>query len=180
MDKESECGMKHLRWVLKRCWSTLGRSEFAFQVTGTLARPNVANRVQHVCWTALRNTIPSRGCGHSTNAWDQKMRERFLLEHSSLVDIAVCWAEDYFVIAVPGSIIVWSMARNEQSSKIRYDATCLALSADGQQIVSGSVDGSVHRWDTHTGVSIGEPLCGHDSYVTCVAVSADGRLIVSG
>ncbi|KAG9008697.1 POC1 centriolar protein A [Tulasnella sp. JGI-2019a] len=46
---------------------------------------------------------------------------------------------------------------------------CLAISPDGNNIVSGSRDGTLRMWDASTGVPIGEALHGHTSDVTCLA-----------
>eukprot|EP00178_Gracilaria_changii_P023026 TRINITY_DN68_c0_g1_i11.p1 TRINITY_DN68_c0_g1~~TRINITY_DN68_c0_g1_i11.p1 ORF type:complete len:1153 (+),score=198.74 TRINITY_DN68_c0_g1_i11:2850-6308(+) len=62
----------------------------------------------------------------------------------------------------------------------KASVTCVALSADGGRIVSGSYDHTVRVWDAHTGVAVGQPLQGHTDMVTCVAFSADRGRIVSG
>ncbi|PHM06867.1 nSTAND1 domain-containing NTPase [Nostoc sp. 'Peltigera malacea cyanobiont' DB3992] len=55
----------------------------------------------------------------------------------------------------------------------------VAISADGQTIVSGGTDGTVRLWNRQ-GLLLAEPLCGHEGYVLPVAISADGQTIVSG
>jgi WD40 repeat protein len=55
----------------------------------------------------------------------------------------------------------------------------VAVSADGQRIVSGSWDKTVKVWDGQTGQDL-LTLQGHTGPVTSVAFSADGRRIVSG
>ena len=57
--------------------------------------------------------------------------------------------------------------------------TCIGLSPDGNQIVSGSDDKSVRVWDANTGEQLRE-LQGHTSSVISVAFSHDGNRIVSG
>ena len=57
--------------------------------------------------------------------------------------------------------------------------TSVAISADGQTIVSGSYDKTVRLWDRQ-GNPIGQPWRGHDGSVRSVAISADGQIIVSG
>ena len=55
----------------------------------------------------------------------------------------------------------------------------LAFSADGAQLVSGSEDKSVRRWDLTAG---GENAAfhGHTGFVHCVAFGPDGALAASG
>ncbi|HEV3310716.1 MAG TPA: NB-ARC domain-containing protein, partial [Chloroflexota bacterium] len=57
--------------------------------------------------------------------------------------------------------------------------TSLALSPDGQRIVSGSDDRTVAVWDLESGTRIHQ-LSGHQGLVTSLAVSPDGRRIISG
>ncbi|KAG8763167.1 POC1 centriolar protein A, partial [Ceratobasidium sp. 428] len=57
---------------------------------------------------------------------------------------------------------------------------CVAVSPNGQRIVSGSMGSTVRVWDAETGDVVLGPLSGHSGYVTCVAFSPDGRWIVSG
>ncbi|WOD41899.1 hypothetical protein [Nodosilinea sp. E11] len=58
------------------------------------------------------------------------------------------------------------------------EVTSVAISADGQTLVSGSEDGTVRLWD-HEGNPIGEPIQGHTAAVTSVAASVDGQTIAS-
>ena len=57
--------------------------------------------------------------------------------------------------------------------------TSVAISPDGQTIVSGSDDHTVRIWDKKTGMEI-RRLQGHTGSVKSVAISADGQTIVSG
>ena len=55
----------------------------------------------------------------------------------------------------------------------------VALSRDGQRIVSGSSDSTVRVWDANTGQLL-RTLQGHTRAVNTVALSRDGQRIVSG
>ncbi|PHM06864.1 hypothetical protein CK516_30655 [Nostoc sp. 'Peltigera malacea cyanobiont' DB3992] len=55
----------------------------------------------------------------------------------------------------------------------------VAISTDGQTIVSGGDDGAVRLWNLQ-GLPLAEPLRGHEGWVYSVAISADGQTIVSG
>ncbi|QFS48795.1 caspase family protein [Nostoc sphaeroides] len=59
------------------------------------------------------------------------------------------------------------------------DVISVAISADGQTIVSGGSDGTVRLWNCQ-GLPLAEPLRGHKGGVSSVAISADGQMIVSG
>jgi len=59
------------------------------------------------------------------------------------------------------------------------DVRAVAVSPDGQFIISGADDRTVKLWDLETGRLI-RSLEGHTDWVRSVAVSPDGRFIVSG
>jgi eukaryotic-like serine/threonine-protein kinase len=56
--------------------------------------------------------------------------------------------------------------------------TAVALSVDGQTLVSGSEDRTIRVWDMRSGNS--RPLQGHANTVYAVALSPDGKTIASG
>src|SRR6266702_12867 len=56
----------------------------------------------------------------------------------------------------------------------------IALSSDGQRIVSGSDDRTVHVWKATTGETVAGPFRRHSHWITSVAFSPDGQHIVSG
>ena len=56
----------------------------------------------------------------------------------------------------------------------------VVFSPDGEKIISGLVDQTVHLWNASTGQPIQSPFEGHTSWVTSVAFSPDRNRIVSG
>src|SRR6266571_5010018 len=56
----------------------------------------------------------------------------------------------------------------------------IALSPDGQRIVSGSNDRTIRVWNATTGGTEADPFTGHTDSVWSVAFSPDGQRIVSG
>ena len=57
---------------------------------------------------------------------------------------------------------------------------CVTYSPDGQKIVSGSQDGTVHVWNADNGTPIGKPLTGHRRVVHSVVFSPNGKFVISG
>ncbi|MBW4693592.1 MAG: serine/threonine protein kinase [Lyngbya sp. HA4199-MV5] len=57
--------------------------------------------------------------------------------------------------------------------------SCLAMSPDGQMLISGSADKSIRLWDLHTGQRMGT-IAIHTDTVLSLALSTDGRLLASG
>ncbi|MCL1475093.1 WD40 repeat domain-containing protein, partial [Argonema antarcticum] len=55
----------------------------------------------------------------------------------------------------------------------------VAISPDGQTLVSGSNDKTINIWNLATGNLI-RTLSGHSGYVYSVAISPDGQTLVSG
>ena len=56
---------------------------------------------------------------------------------------------------------------------------CAAVSLDGTLWVTGSGDGKVRLWNTHTGELV-QTLSGHTGYITSVKISDDNSKVVSG
>ncbi|MEM6612814.1 MAG: CHAT domain-containing protein, partial [Cyanobacteria bacterium P01_C01_bin.72] len=61
----------------------------------------------------------------------------------------------------------------------KYDVNSVAISNDGNYIVSGSDDGKVKLWDVK-GQTLIHTFAGHKYDVNSVAISSDGNYIVSG
>lgn len=56
---------------------------------------------------------------------------------------------------------------------------CIAISPDGQTLVSGSADKTIKIWNLKTGRQL-HTIEGHSDTINCVAISPDGQTIVSG
>ena len=56
----------------------------------------------------------------------------------------------------------------------------VAVSSDGQRVVSCSDDKTIRIWSVRSGKEVMDPLCGHDEVVTSVAVNRNNQYAVSG
>ena len=97
------------------------------------------------------------------------------LSHSK--DIAVSGAGD--------EISVWSICTQKEvcSFSIPFvgcELTCVAISANGEVIVSGHEDGTFMRWDARSGEPVGDQVEAHSDVLACLAISKDGTTIFTG
>ncbi|HEY4389706.1 MAG TPA: WD40 repeat domain-containing protein, partial [Ktedonobacteraceae bacterium] len=56
---------------------------------------------------------------------------------------------------------------------------CVAISPNGQTLVSGGGDKTIKVWNLSTG-KLARTLIGHEGFVQCVAISPNGQTLVSG
>ena len=56
----------------------------------------------------------------------------------------------------------------------------VVFSPIGNQILSGSEDGSIRVWDGKTGSELNINFKGHKGKVCCIALSGDGKKLASG
>ena len=86
-------------------------------------------------------------------------------------------------IAFKTGIEVWPLWGYKRLFKIPIDgeecAWCVVdISEDGRLIVAGHEDGTVRRWDAHTGEPVGKAMYNLTGEVKSVSIR--GKLIVSG
>ncbi|KAJ3100215.1 hypothetical protein HK100_004741, partial [Physocladia obscura] len=87
-------------------------------------------------------------------------------------------------IALDENTIVLERDNGTQKMQFRADkhyglVLTVAVSSDGQFVVSGSADWTLKIWDLKVGVLL-KTLIGHQGSVNTVAISTDNRFIVSG
>jgi WD40 repeat protein len=69
---------------------------------------------------------------------------------------------------------------SEHSLDIHLKFLSVAISPDGQTLVSGSIDKTIKVWNLHTGELIRTLKGVHLRFVILVAISPDGHMIMSG
>jgi WD40 repeat protein len=78
-------------------------------------------------------------------------------------------------------IKIWQLSTGQELRTLEGDASVLslAISPDGQILVSGSADNTIKIWQLSTGEEL-RTLTGHSESVNSVAISPDGQILVSG
>jgi len=87
-----------------------------------------------------------------------------------------------FYSASTNQICQWDLAAGQTLRVMQghtSDVTCLAVSADGKWLYSGSDDNTIRTWDVSTGQCI-RTTQGHTDNVNALVLSADGKWLYSG
>ena len=76
---------------------------------------------------------------------------------------------------------MWDLETGRQEHTLeghQRSVRAVAITPDGRQVVSASVDETLKEWDLETGALICTFNC--DGIVSCAAVAPDGRTFVAG
>ena len=117
--------------------------------------------------------------------WDTKHKEippkKFIGHTSRVISLAVDHTPSSIRFASGSSdemISIWEMERKHVVAEGSVYA--IAVSANGEYLVSGSFSGTVSVWRIETGELIKGPLGGHIGWVTSLSFSPDGFHFASG
>ncbi|KAF7363073.1 WD40 repeat-like protein [Mycena venus] len=134
-----------------------------------------SGRVRSVAFSPNGDRIVSGSLDNTLRVWDLHTgvgAAALKGEHSAKVLSAAAGSS---ILLPSGQILGSSLLFEGHEGPV----SCVAFSHDGEQIVSGSLDKTVHVWDSRTGALLAGPIQ-HDARVNSVAFSPDGEHIVSG
>ncbi|KAJ0413981.1 quinon protein alcohol dehydrogenase-like superfamily [Aspergillus carlsbadensis] len=150
--------------------------------TGALQKTLVGHRgwVWSVAFSPDGAQIVS-SCYSRINLWDAAtgvLQTEF--PHPDARRVAFSPDGAHIVVCFPRCIALWD-AQGNTLKMVRCQSDIvmsMAVSPTGKQIVTGSTDATIRRWDITTGDT--QDVVGHSDRVTGVAISPDGKVIASG
>ncbi|KAG9031966.1 hypothetical protein FRB95_002047 [Tulasnella sp. JGI-2019a] len=142
--------------------------------------------VSAVAWSPDGKVVVSRSIDGTIQLWDPitgaLIREAWKGHRGTIYSIAWSLDSNSFVSSsIDSTPRMWNPSTVEMVWESQsYMPMCVALSPDGQRIVSGSSHGYLHLWDLFTGASMDEVWTRHSMGVWALAWSPNGKMMVSG
>jgi WD40 repeat protein len=153
--------------------------------------------VNSMCWNQDDGRVVSgSGVDGTARVWDVESGKTVLEIKTSPSDYwigaaiysAAIYSPDASIIATSNYdenkkefIKIWNANTGKLVTNLKghtEKVTCLAWTADGGRLISGSFDYSIRTWDTSTWRQIAV-LTEHTSYVVGIAISPNGRILAS-
>ncbi|KAG2070646.1 WD40 repeat-like protein [Suillus decipiens] len=152
--------------------------------------------VVSVCWSQDGRRVVSGSHDGTARVWDVENEETILgpvkTGHEHVY--AVVYSPDASMFATAGhdelspasltyesAVKIWDEKTGELVATLKGHTNwvwCLAWTADGKTLISGSVDCSIRTWNTQTWKEIAV-LDGHTDAVYAIAISPNGRILAS-
>ncbi|KAJ8589382.1 WD40 repeat-like protein [Rhizopogon salebrosus TDB-379] len=144
--------------------------------------------VVHICWNRDGRWVVSGDDEGTARVWDVESGKTVLVIETGLTQVwAVIYSPDTTMIATGGHkreeeyLKIWDANTGELVANLKGDTGtvyCLAWTADGKTLISGSEDHSIRTWNTTTWQQIAV-LTGHTDEVYGIAISLNGRILAS-
>jgi WD40 repeat protein len=143
--------------------------------------------VLNICWNRDGRRIVSGSAGGAIRVWDAESGKTVLVIETGLENVwAVIYSPDTTMIATGGNsdeehLKIWDAKTGKLVANPKghtYQVDCLAWTADGKTLISGSDDHSIRTWNTTTWQQIAV-WTGHTSSVYGIAISPNGRILAS-
>jgi len=145
--------------------------------------------VTSVCWDRACGRVVSASIDGTARVWDVESGNTILAIETGLSEVwAVIYSPDMTMIATGGerkdlkeSIKIWDAKTGKLITNLKghtRNVFCLAWTADGSTLISGSFDFSIRTWNTTTWQQI-HVLKGHTNIVYRIAISPNGPILAS-
>jgi WD40 repeat protein len=166
---------------------SLDKTAKVWKLNGTLITTLVGHQsgVSNVVISADGQTIVSTSLDDTAKVWKRDGTLITTLKGQNRFHDAAISADGQTIVSVSASrqdrtVKVWRQDGSLISTLTGHQdsVSSVAVSSDGQIIVSGSVDGTVNVWKQDG--SLISTLTGHQGAVSNVAISANGQIIISG
>jgi WD40 repeat protein len=94
--------------------------------------------------------------------------------------VAVASGKDVAVVVTLNSVVVFQGEKVVSNTPVKFQPTCVAVSADASEVAVGAKDNSIHIYSI-SGTTLSEQavLSGHRGYLTAISYSPDGKYIAS-
>jgi WD40 repeat protein len=144
--------------------------------------------IAYLCWNRDGGRVVSGSWDGTTRVRDVKSRETILAIKTGLDNVrAVVYSPDSTMFATGGHseekefIKIWDANTGKLIANVTghtSTVTCLAWTADGRRLISGSCDRSIRTWNTSTWQQI-TILAEQTHTVSAIAISPNDRILAS-
>lgn len=141
--------------------------------------------ISDIAFSPDGQTMVTRKFGQNGRIWNYPaltLRAELIATNQSLGQFAFMPDSQSFAATGPHGVL---MLRSSNGTEIQYipghseATTDVAISADGQRMISGSRDYTARLWNPNTGAFL-RSFTGHENVVESVAISPDGSTVATG
>jgi len=141
--------------------------------------------ISSLCWSRDGGRVVTGSYDMTVRVWNVESRETILeikTELGSRWRPAAVYSADETMIATATQFLrIWDAKTGNLIKNLKghtQEVACLAWTADGSTLISGSFDHSIRMWNTTTWQQI-HVLTGHTGVVEAIAISPNGRILAS-
>ena len=140
--------------------------------------------ISSLCWSRDGGRVVTGSYDRTVRVWNVESRKTILeikTELSGWRPRAIYSADETMIATCAEFLEIWDAKTGNLIKNLEghtQEVTCLAWTADGSTLISGSHDDSIRTWNTTTWQQI-HVLTGHTSVVEAIAISPNGRILAS-
>jgi len=142
--------------------------------------------ITSVCWSRDGGRVVTGSLDRTVRVWNVESRETILEIKIHLLSVnwrpaAIYSADETMIATATHFIKIWDAKTGKLIEVLeghQGEETCVAWTADGSKLISGSFEPSIRIWNTTTWQKI-HVLTGHTNMVDAIAISPNGRILAS-